>query len=266
MRFLSRFCTAALLAVFLASAVQPAQAQTSLTSTTTSTAVNETTRFVNLAAATNVVAGNYLFIDREAMLIQGVSGTTAEVVRGFVGTTARAHAASSTVYVGAPTQFYSSDVVGTCTAANEAYTPRIVLPSANVYTCTSGWWHRKGTDNGVIYVSHSAAATADMVNQAVFIADRDYVLTGVNAIWETASSSGTLQISKATGTQACGSGTSLLASTINTAGTANTVTAGTLTATAANLLIASGNRVCMVVGGTLTSQAGFSLQLQLVPR
>lgn len=252
--------------VALAGLSTAAVAQTALTTTTLSAALNDTVNRVTVASATGVAVGSYLFVDREAMLVQALNGTTAEVVRGFAGTAARAHVASSTVYVGTPQQFYASEAGGACTATAELVTPRIVLPTGNVYTCTGGFWNRVGADNGVIYVSHSAAAAADVVNQAVFVADRDYVLVGVRAIWETASTSGTLQITKATGTTACGSGTSLMASTINLAGTANTVNTGTLTATAANLLIASGNRLCLSVGGTLTNQAGLGVQLALVPR
>lgn len=267
MRF-TRLCTAIVLALLftVASFVSPVQAQTTLTTTTLTTALNDVNKTVVVGSATNVIAGNYLFIDREAMLIQSVSGLTAQVVRGFAGTASRAHLASSTVTAAAPSQFYQSEVTGACTLAQEAVTPRIVLPTGNTYTCTGGVWNRVGADNGVIYVSHSAAAAADYANGAIFIADRDYILVGVRAAWETVTTSGTLDIRKATGTTACGSGTTLLASTISTAGAINTVNTGTLTATSANLLIASGNRICAVFGGTVGTPTGLGIQLALVPR
>jgi hypothetical protein len=266
MRF-TRACAAFLALLFtVALSVSPVLAQTTLTTTTLTTALNDVNKTVVVGSATNVVAGNYLFIDREAMLVQSVSGTTAQVVRGFAGTAARAHLAGSTVTAATPSQFYQSEANGACTLTAEAVTPRIVLPTGNVYTCLGGIWNRVGADNGVLQVSHSAAAAADYANAAIFIADRDYILVGARASWETVTTSGTLDIRKATGTTACGSGTTMLASTISTAGAINTVNNATLTATPANLLVAAGNRICAVFSGTVGSATGLNINLALVPR
>ncbi len=83
-----------------------------------------------------------------------------------------------------------------------------------------------------------------------------YALSGMTAIWGTASSAGgTLNVEKATGTVAVGSGTALLTANIATSGAANTVVVGTLVATTASLTFASGNRYNIILGGTLTSLA-----------
>lgn len=90
----------------------------------------------------------------------------------------------------------------------------------------------------------------------IFIADAAYLVTAVREVHGTASSSGTLNIEKLTGTTAAGSGTAMLTGTISLAGTANTVLSGTLTATTATLTLAAGDRIGGVLAGTLTNLAG----------
>lgn len=105
------------------------------------------------------------------------------------------------------------------------------------------------------------AATA--VTRSAFIADAAYQVAGVNIVFGVASSSGTFAIEKLTGTTAPGSGTTMLTGTLSTAGTANTVAAGTLTATTATLQLAAGNRVGFVFTGTETSLVGLQVTLSL---
>ena len=79
------------------------------------------------------------------------------------------------------------------------------------------------------------------------------VVDSVVATWSVAGSSSTLQVEKVPSGTAQGSGTNVLASTINTAGSANTNTAGTVSTTAATAELAIGDSLALVNGGTLTS-------------
>jgi len=83
----------------------------------------------------------------------------------------------------------------------------------------------------------------------------------------TASTSGTLQVEKAHGTQAIGSGTALLQGTISLAGTANTpVDSSGSAAPVTNpntLTLAAGDRLNILLAGTLTSLANCSVVLVL---
>jgi hypothetical protein len=104
------------------------------------------------------------------------------------------------------------------------------------------------------------------VTHSTYIVPRKMRLISVDYVHATGSTSGTLQIAKCTGTQAPGSGTNLLTGTIDMSATtvANTVTAGTLIATAATLTFAKGDRVAIVIAGTLTSLVGAHATLTFV--
>ena len=86
-----------------------------------------------------------------------------------------------------------------------------------------------------------------------WIAPAKCVVDSVEASWSVASNSGTLQVEKVPSGTAQGSGTNLLASTISTAGAADTTTVGTLSTTAATVELAAGDALALVNGGTLTS-------------
>lgn len=248
-----------------------ASAQTSLNSTTISTAVTAATNTVVLASGTNVAAGDILFVDREAMLINSISSATAQVRRGWAGTAARAHAAGATVYTGVPSRFYNTEVVGTCTATAELYTPRVVLPTGNVYQCQNSIWQKIGADVGSITVTCRALLVADMVDQYCFTADRDYVVTKITYIHVTPESAGTLTVipRKTSGTTAIASGTAL-ATAINAvaAGTAaNTLVTATLSTTASDLVLASSNRLALdFTDDTAGELANVEVTFTLTPR
>lgn len=97
-----------------------------------------------------------------------------------------------------------------------------------------------------------------------FVADRRYKVIKVQATWRTASSSGTLQVERLQGTEAKDAGDDLLSSTINTAGTAETLTTGTLVTTGVTVLEV-GDGLGLVNGGTLTSSADLLVSVQLQP-
>ena len=92
------------------------------------------------------------------------------------------------------------------------------------------------------HLQGAAGVTAANYGQ-FFIADRPYEVTKVDAIWRTPSSSGTLQVERLQGVEAKGAGDDLLTGTISIAGTAETVTAGTLIATKATLRLDTGDRL-----------------------
>jgi hypothetical protein len=80
-----------------------------------------------------------------------------------------------------------------------------------------------------------------------------YTIAGVTATFGTTSSSGTLQVEVATGTQATGSGTNQLTGTVSLSGTANTPVNGTMIAS--KTTITAGSRVNLILAGTLTGLA-----------
>ena len=80
-----------------------------------------------------------------------------------------------------------------------------------------------------------------------------YQVAGASVVFGTASTSGTMQVEVATGTQAVGGGTNQLTGTMSLAGTANTTVNGTLIASPTT--IAAGNRVNIIIAGTMTSLA-----------
>jgi hypothetical protein len=105
-------------------------------------------------------------------------------------------------------------------------------------------------------VNYSVKANADLVqNQYVFVANRAYVVTGIDMRWSTKSSTAgvKLTVTKDTGTTAAGGGTSLLSDNTNVGilltQTANVVYPGTLTATAATLRLATGDRLSIAFSG-----------------
>lgn len=133
-----------LVAVLLVSL--PASAQTYLTSTTLSGAVNNAQTTLVVASATGIAAGGALYIDRELVTVRSVSGTTITVNRGQGGTVANAHGTSRTVIIlpaaalgagGAITQVDPSgtDGVGSCTLTSQRYQPIINVTNGNVWLC-----------------------------------------------------------------------------------------------------------------------------------
>lgn len=92
----------------------------------------------------------------------------------------------------------------------------------------------------------------------------------VHEVLGTDGSAVTLDIKKATGVQAVGSGTTMLASTFNMKATVNTVvrksaTSGGLTLTRQNRIISAGQRIGLDFTGTLTALAGVHVDIVLKP-
>lgn len=248
----------------------PALAQTSLNSTTLSAALDDRSNTVNLTSASSVSVGDVIFVDREAMRIASLSGTVAQVTRGWGGTAARAHAASATAYTGAPERFYKTEVVGTCTATSELYTPRIVLPTGNVYTCQNSVWQQIGSEVGALTVAcYTGPLVTGSVDQSCFTADRDYVVTRITYVSQVVESGGTLTIipRRQQGTEAVASGDALATAISGVSTVAQTVTAFTLTTTAADLILDSGDRLGLDFTDDVAGELlGVLVTFTLVPR
>lgn len=88
-----------------------------------------------------------------------------------------------------------------------------------------------------------------------------YQVAGASVVFGTASTSGTMQIEVATGTQAVAAGTNQLTGTMSLSGTANTTVNGTVIASPTT--IAAGSRINVILAGTMTSLANCSVTVLL---
>lgn len=119
-----------------------------------------------------------------------------------------------------------------------------------------------GTYEPIIDLQNQLAAASYGVSHTIYLNDAltgTYQVSAVSVVFGTASSSGTLQVEVATGTQAIASGTNQLTGTISLAGTANTVVSGTLIASPTT--ISAGARVNLIFGGTVTSLANAAVNV-----
>lgn len=105
-----------------------------------------------------------------------------------------------------------------------------------------------------------------------YVANRPMIVTGIQYIHSVAGTNGSavnLQVTKDTSTNAPGAGTDLLTNNTNAGfdckGTANTLQTGTLTATAATLRLAAGDRLSVDFAGTLTDLAGVVVVVTMQP-
>lgn len=104
-----------------------------------------------------------------------------------------------------------------------------------------------------------ANANAAIATQAIYLANRPVTITGVSMVWGTAATNAgavTLTVTKDTGTTAPGAGTSVLTAVQSVKGAINTPVNPALTATAATLTMATGDRLSLLTAGTLTALAG----------
>lgn len=111
---------------------------------------------------------------------------------------------------------------------------------------------------------NQVAAASYAVSHTIFVNNNvsgTYQIAGVTATFGTASTSGTLQVEVATGTQAIASGTNQLTGTISLSGTANTPVNGTLIASPTT--IAAGSRINLIFAGTVTNLAAASVNVVL---
>jgi hypothetical protein len=262
------FLLVALLAVSL-----PVHAQTTTTTTTLSVALTDTSSStVVLASGTNVAANGFIYVDKELMAVIGPinSSTTRWTVRRGAGGIVGKHAAAAKVTVAAPgiqaaNVFRTNAPSGTCTATAEAYLPIINVLTGEELTCSAGLWVSNTNSRTVSYMQGPTVANA--VTTQFFIADKPYVVTGIKAVWGTAETTGAMAVTpeKATGTTACGSATAI-ATAFDAATTANTVATGALSATAANLHLATGDRLCVKLTATPNEVKDLVVTVTLAPK
>lgn len=106
-------------------------------------------------------------------------------------------------------------------------------------------------------------AAANAIDQIVWSAPHPCEFVGVSATFTTTSTSGTLQVEKCPVGTAAGSGTDLLASTVSLAGTAGVTVSGTLITTKSSLQLATGDRLALDFGGTVTNLVNCNVNLRV---
>lgn len=116
--------------------------------------------------------------------------------------------------------------------------------------------------------TYSFHRNADVITQGLYLSNEPRTLSAVRVFFGTKGSDAgavTLDITKETGTTAQGSGTTMLAATVDLKGAANTVFTPALSATATVLAVAPGNRISMKITGTATAVADLTIGLFFAP-
>ena len=114
-----------------------------------------------------------------------------------------------------------------------------------------------------VHLASTTAATA--ANYSVFFtAPHALIIYRVIARWDVASSSGTLQLKRVPSGTAPASGSDILKTTINTAGTANT-NVERKKFDFSQTLIEQGDSISLVSGGTLTNLDNLVVTIYAVP-
>jgi hypothetical protein len=95
-------------------------------------------------------ATTYLYVDRELMQVKAVSGTTITVIRALQSTAAASHVSGALVFIvpvsaqilwsGANYGQAPAVPEGSCTRSSELYLPRIQFQSGIVSDCNGGQW------------------------------------------------------------------------------------------------------------------------------
>jgi len=122
----------------------------------------------------------------------------------------------------------------------------------------------KDMQSVTVRLKSTDAATAGNYG-TFFIATRPVEVMEIHAIWATASTSGTLNVERLTGTTAEGSGDDIIGTAVAMSGTANTVNVKK-TSDITNRQLATGDRLALVDAGTLTNQVNLVVTVVLKPR
>lgn len=258
----------------------PSFAQTTLNSTTLAAAVtNANATQFQLASTTNVSAGDYIAVVsgnvvREIALVRAVNSPYVTVTRDALAFSserkARLHASGTLVYTGAKTRFYSYNVAGSCTQAQEQFLPHIATTTGFIYQCSpAGVWYR--LDQQFDVRCYTGALATGSVDQSCWTVSGNYVITKITYVAKVAEAAGTLTIipRRQQGTEAPASGDAL-ATAINAvaAGTAaETVTDFTLTATSSLLLLSEDERLGLDFTDDVAGElAGVVVTFTVAPR
>jgi hypothetical protein len=138
-------------------------AQTPLVQTTLSGAVTPGQTNIVLASVTGVVANTtLLFVDKEAISVISVSGTTVHVQRGASGTRASGHVTGSGVLVGPANAFVAVDPQGSCTAGAGVflYTPVVNVTNGLEWLCSINGKVTPGWGNSVVPPNSTTAVAS----------------------------------------------------------------------------------------------------------
>lgn len=150
--------------------------------------------------------------------------------------------------------FHSSPFAGTSGVVNFRNVP-------TVGGVALGNYNQVVTDN-----QNQVAAASYAVSHTIFVnptsPSATYKVVSLAATFGTASTSGTLQVEVATGTQAIASGTNQLTGTVSLSGTANTVVNGTVIASPTT--ISAGARINLIFAGTVTNLANCSVTVGIL--
>ena len=262
-----------LLALAFVGVAVTATAQTSLNETTVSTAMTASQTNIVLASATGVADNYVIYVDNEAMIVQASwsSGTTVPVIRGALGTVARAHDDGVLVYIGPQVAFIGGSMSGSCVPADQRYTPNINPVSGAIYSCPSAVEKWVNLRDRIPVVCQTGALYTSSIDQSCFTADRQYLVVAISYVATVAEAGGTLTLipRRQQSTEAPASGDSLVASALNvvTTGTAaQTVANLTLTTTEAYLILEAGNRLGLDFTDDVAGElAGVVVTFWLVP-
>lgn len=104
----------------------------------------------NVANVATSNAASYLYVDRELMQVEAVSGNYVTVIRGVGSTSAASHVSGALVFVlpGAAVANWGGNGYGlapavpqgSCTRSSEIYLPRIQFVSGIISDCLNGQW------------------------------------------------------------------------------------------------------------------------------
>lgn len=116
------------------------------------------------------------------------------------------------------------------------------------------------------FATFTTGTTAAATDFCFFVATRACKVVAIRQVHAVAAGgTSTLQVTKDTGTTAPGAGTDLLTTAFDLNATANTVQTGSLSATAADTLLAAGDRLSVDFANLIQSSAGVVVTVELVP-
>ncbi len=115
-----------------------------LATTNFASAVSESDTIVNLASTSGIVPGVFLFANREAMKVVGLTGigNYASVLRGKAATVTRAHSTNETVWIAQGYQLFETDPQGTLSAG------AVPLANPHINVMNGTVWVTQGDDDG----------------------------------------------------------------------------------------------------------------------
>lgn len=227
----------------------------SRTGDVTITALNGTTGGGTTGSAVSITAGQGASTSAggAVTITSGAGGSTsgaAGAIAITAGSATSANGASVTITAGA-------GAGGTNAGGNIN-----LVPGAAVSTGTPGEVQIAG-NSGLFTICFNQPANT--TTHTEFVATRACRVKAISAVFSVASTSGSMNLQKNTGTTAPGAGSQLLSGSMSLSGTANTVVNGSLVASVATLTLAAGDRISVSLGGAMTSLAQCQVSITFAP-